>query len=89
MAVILKLSDYRSTDIADDEIDLLTAVDAAIRDLREVLLGLRRGAATRARVRTDVGSRLLQNCHLQVCDLNYATTLSRKDWHSSVNRAVV
>jgi hypothetical protein len=31
------MSDYR-TDNADDEIDLATAVDAAIRDLREIRL---------------------------------------------------
>ena len=37
-ADIFKLSDYRSTDIADNEIDLVTAVDAAIRDLHEILM---------------------------------------------------
>jgi hypothetical protein len=37
-ADILKLSDYRIADIADSEIDLATAVDAAIRDLREILV---------------------------------------------------
>lgn len=37
-AEILKLSDYRDDDCADAEIDLVTAVDAAIRDLREILL---------------------------------------------------
>ena len=36
-AEILKLSDYRIDDIADSQIDLATAVDAAIRDLREIL----------------------------------------------------
>jgi hypothetical protein len=36
-AEILKLSDYRIDDGADDEIDLQTAVDVAIRDLREIL----------------------------------------------------
>ena len=36
-ADILKLSDYRSTDVGGCEIDLVTAVDAAIRDLREIL----------------------------------------------------
>jgi hypothetical protein len=35
-AKILKLSDYRVAETADDEIDLMTAVDAAIRDLREI-----------------------------------------------------
>ena len=37
-AKILKLSDYRTDDGADGEIDLVTAVDVAIRDLREILL---------------------------------------------------
>ena len=37
-AEILRLCDYRIDDAADDEIDLVTAVDAAIRDLREILL---------------------------------------------------
>lgn len=37
-AEILRLSDYRIDDGADDEIDLVTAVDVAIRDLREILL---------------------------------------------------
>ncbi len=36
-AEILKLSDYRMDDGADGEIDLATAVDVAIRDLREIL----------------------------------------------------
>jgi hypothetical protein len=38
-AEILRLSDYRMDDGADGEIDLATAVDVAIRDLREILLG--------------------------------------------------
>jgi hypothetical protein len=37
-AKILKLSDYRIDDSAEGEIDLVTAVDVAIRDLREILL---------------------------------------------------
>jgi hypothetical protein len=37
-AEILKLSDYRIDDGANVEIDLVTAVDVAIRDLREILL---------------------------------------------------
>jgi hypothetical protein len=37
-AKILKLSDYRIDDDAVDEIDLATAVDVAIRDLREIQL---------------------------------------------------
>jgi hypothetical protein len=36
-AEILRLSDYRTGEDAADEIDLVTAVDAAIRDLREIL----------------------------------------------------
>lgn len=38
-AKILKLSDYRADDVDDGEIDLATAVDVAIRDLREILVG--------------------------------------------------
>jgi hypothetical protein len=38
-AELFKLSDYRVDDIADSEIDLATAVDIAIRDLREILVG--------------------------------------------------
>ena len=34
----MKLSDYRVDDGADAEVDLVTAVDVAIRDLREILL---------------------------------------------------
>jgi hypothetical protein len=37
-AEILRLSDYRMEDGADGGIDLATAVDVAIRDLREILL---------------------------------------------------
>ena len=37
-AEILKLSDYRVHDVAGGEIDLATAVDVAIRDLREILV---------------------------------------------------
>jgi hypothetical protein len=37
-AEILRFSDYRNDDGADGEIDLATAVDVAIRDLREILL---------------------------------------------------
>ena len=36
-AEIVKLSEYRINDAADSEIDLATAVDVAIRDLREIL----------------------------------------------------
>lgn len=37
-AEILKLSDYRVNEAVESEIDLVTAVDVAIRDLREILL---------------------------------------------------
>jgi hypothetical protein len=37
-AELLTLSDYRINDAPDSEIDLATAVDVAIRDLREVLV---------------------------------------------------
>ena len=37
-AEILQFSDYRMDDGAHVEIDLVTAVDVAIRDLREILL---------------------------------------------------
>jgi hypothetical protein len=37
-AEILKMIDYRINDVTDGEIDLATAVDVAIRDLREILL---------------------------------------------------
>lgn len=36
-AKILSLSDYRTDEADVGEIDLVTAVDAAIRDLREIL----------------------------------------------------
>ena len=37
-AEIYQLNEYRSTESADCDIDLETAVDAAIRDLRDILL---------------------------------------------------
>jgi hypothetical protein len=37
-AEIFTLSDYRIHEVADGEIDLATAVDVAIRDLREILV---------------------------------------------------
>jgi hypothetical protein len=36
-AEIFRIEDYRNADSADDGIDLATAVDVAIRDLREIL----------------------------------------------------
>jgi hypothetical protein len=35
---IFTLSDYRINDVADSEINLATAIDVAIRDLREILV---------------------------------------------------
>ena len=53
-ADILKLSDYRINDVAGSEIDLATAVDAAILDLREILAcwGSGRGTGARTGVRS-------------------------------------
>jgi hypothetical protein len=36
-AEILRLNDYRISDGVDSEIDLATAIDVALRDLREIL----------------------------------------------------
>ena len=44
-AKILKLSDYRAAVGSDDEIDLTTAVDAAIRDLQEIIANWSSAAA--------------------------------------------
>jgi hypothetical protein len=37
-AEILSLNDFRINDVLDNEINLATAVDVAIRDLREILI---------------------------------------------------
>ena len=37
-ALVFHLSDYRSADACVADIDLVTAVDVAVRDLREILL---------------------------------------------------
>ena len=37
-ADIINLSDYRTAQVAEDDIDLVTAVDVAVRDLRQILL---------------------------------------------------
>ena len=47
---ILKLSDYRIDDVADSELDLLTVIDAAIRDLRQIIMYW---GSDRARQRTE------------------------------------
>jgi len=65
-AEILRLSDYRMDDGADGGIDLATAVDVAIRDLREILLCWGSDyeiARQRAEVRVDVAACLFRICH--------------------------
>ena len=47
---ILKLSDYRIDDVADSELDLLTVIDVAIWELREILMYW---GSDRARQRTE------------------------------------
>ena len=37
-ADIINLSDYRTAQVAEVEIDIVTAVDVAVRDLRQILL---------------------------------------------------
>ena len=59
-AKILKLSDYRIDDVADNEIDLITAVDVAIRDLREILMCW---GSDRARQRTEECELMLRRAY--------------------------
>ena len=61
-AKILKLSDYRIDDVADNEIDLITAVDVAIRDLREILMCW---GSDRARQRTEECELMLRRVYLE------------------------
>jgi hypothetical protein len=56
-AQILKLSDYRIDDVADNKIDLVTVVDAAIRDLREALMCWN----------SEVARRRVEECELMLC----------------------
>jgi hypothetical protein len=57
---ILKLSDYRIGDVADSELDLLTVIDVAIRDLREILMYW---GSDRARQRTEECELMLRRAH--------------------------
>ena len=59
-AKILKLSDYRIDDAADSEIDLLTVIDVAIRDLREILMYW---GSDRARQRTEECELMLRRAY--------------------------
>lgn len=61
-AEILKLSDYRSDEIADSEIDLVTAVDAAIRDLQEILYNW---GSERARQRAQECEMMLRRAYCE------------------------
>jgi len=65
-AEILKLSDYRIDDAADDEIDLITAVDVAIRDLREILMCW---GSDRARQRTQECELMLRRIYSASIDV--------------------
>jgi hypothetical protein len=57
---ILKLSDYRIDDAADSEIDLLTVIDVAIRDLHEILMCW---GSDRARQRTEECELMLRRAY--------------------------
>ena len=61
-AKILKLSDYRIDDVADNAIDLVTAVDVAIRDLREILMCW---GSDKARQRTEECELMLRRAYLE------------------------
>ena len=57
---ILKLSDYRIDDVADSELDLPTAIDVAIRDLREILMYW---GSDKARQRTEECELMLRRAY--------------------------
>jgi hypothetical protein len=59
-AKIFKLSDYRIDDGSDQEIDLITAVDVAIRDLREILSSW---GSQEARERAEECERMLRGAY--------------------------
>lgn len=61
-AKIFKLSDYRIDDGSECEIDLVTAVDAAIRDLREIL---NCWGSDKARERAEECERMLRCVYLK------------------------
>ena len=60
---ILKLSDYRIDDVADSELDLLTVIDVAIRDLREILMFW---GSDRARQRTEECELMLRRAYSEL-----------------------
>ena len=62
-AKILTLSDYRIDDIADNEIDLITAIGVAIRDLREILICW---GTDRARQRTEECELMLRQAYSEL-----------------------
>ena len=61
-AEILKLSDFRVDDIADGETDLITVVDVATRDLREILMFW---GSDRARERAEECANMLRHAITQ------------------------
>jgi hypothetical protein len=61
-AEILKLSGYHIADPANSEIDLVTAVDAAIRDLHEILMFW---GSTAARQRAEECAQMLRRAYME------------------------
>lgn len=61
-ATIVQLSDYRLVEAEDDEIDLVTAVDVVIRDLREILSDWNSNAA---RLRIEECERMLRTAYVE------------------------
>ena len=60
---ILKLSDYQIDDVADSELDLLTVIDVAIRDLHEILMFW---GSDRARQRTEECELMLRRAYSEL-----------------------
>jgi hypothetical protein len=70
-AKILKLSDYRRVDdIAENEIDLVTAVDAAIRDLHEI----------RMFWGSDVARQRAEECEQMLRRIYLKSVAGQSDW---------
>jgi hypothetical protein len=67
-AEILRLSDYRLDEAADGQIDLVTAVDVAIRDLREILACWN---SARARQRTEECELMLRRAFSRLGKSNF------------------
>jgi hypothetical protein len=61
-AEIFRLSDYRTDTVVDEQLDILTAVDAAIRDLHEILDCW---GSEGARQRAEECALMLRNAHSQ------------------------